>query len=109
MENKIEILFEDEDFALELDIKQPDLAKVIHEIVSRHLVVSKENVSIRTKSEEFDTEEFLDILVNVYEEFSDEINQFFENIQKDIKTYYEMEELSEEVINRIKEEAVATE
>lgn len=107
MENKIKISFQEEDFALELDINQPDLAKIVHEIVSRHLVVSKENVTINTDNEEFDEEEFLDILVSVYEDFNEEINQFFENVQSDIKTYYEMDELSNEVIRRIKEEALA--
>ncbi len=52
---------------------------------------------------EFDKEEFLEILVNVHEEFVQEIEKFYENIQKDIKTYYSDEELSEIIINRLKD------
>lgn len=105
MENDIKIIFQKENKDIILNILQPDLAKVIHKIVSEHLIVSKENVVLETENTKFDKEEFLDILVNVYDEFSEEIDKFFKNIQEEFKTYYEEEELSEEIIRRIKRES----
>lgn len=105
MENNIKIIFHNEEREILLNILQPDLAQVIHIIVSENLVVSKENVLIESDNQEFDKDEFLDILVTVYDEFSEEISKFFVNIKEEIKTYYESEELSEEIIKRIKNEA----
>ena len=70
MENNIKIIFQNEDREILLNILQPDLAQVIHIIVSENLVVSKENVLIESDNQEFDKDEFLDILVTVYDEFS---------------------------------------
>ena len=105
MENNIKIIFQNEDREILLNILQPDLAQVIHIIVSENLVVSKENELIESDNQEFDKDEFLDILVTVYDEFSEEISKFFVNIKEEIKTYYESEELSDEIIKRKKIEA----
>lgn len=104
MENKLKILFKNEQKEMELNITNPDLAQLVHKIVAEQLVVSKENVEILTEEDNFDTEEFLDILVCVYEEFSGEIDKFFTNIKNEIETYYDDEVLGEEIIRRIKEE-----
>lgn len=103
MENNLNIKFKQENLDINISILQPDLAKLIHEIVANNLCVTKENVEISTENSEFDKEEFLEILVNVHEEFVQEIEKFYENIQKDIKTYYSDEELSEIIINRLKD------
>lgn len=103
MENNLNIKFKQENLDIYISILQPDLAKLIHEIVANNLCVTKENVEISTENLEFDKEEFLEILVNVHEEFVQEIEKFYENIQKDIKTYYSDEELSEIIINRLKD------
>lgn len=103
MENNLNIKFKQENLDINISILQPDLAKLIHEIVANNLCVIKENVEISTENLEFDKEEFLEILVNVHEEFVQEIEKFYENIQKDIKTYYSDEELSEIIINRLKD------
>lgn len=103
MENKILIKFLQEKKQLEIDISQPDLSALIHMIVSEHLLVNKENIEIETNNKCFDKEEFRDVIIEVHEEFSEEIEEFFENIKKEIRTYYEDDELSEEVIKRIKE------
>lgn len=103
MENNLNIKFKQENLDINISILQPDLAKLIHEIVANNLCVTKENVEISTENLEFDKEEFLEILVHVHEEFVQEIEKFYENIQKDIKTYYSDEELSEIIINRLKD------
>ena len=102
MENEIEIEFIKEKRNIILDIKQPDLADLVHSIVGEHLFVSKENVKITTENVNFDKEEFLDLLIDVHEEFCDEINKFYENVEEEIKTYYKDEELSAHIINTIK-------
>lgn len=102
MENKIAILFKKENKTIELDIKQPDLANLVQTIISEHLLVSKNNLEISSNENNFDKEEFLDLLIEVHGEFSDEINKFYENIQKEICTYYKDEKLSETIINKIK-------
>lgn len=103
MENNLNIKFKQENVGINISILQPDLAKLIHEIVANHLNVTKENVEISTENLEFDKEEFLEILVSVHEEFVQEIEKFYNNIQKDIKTYYSDEELSEIIINKLKD------
>lgn len=103
MENKIKIIFAQEKKEIVIDIEQPDLANLIHRIVSEHLDVSKDNLSIETDNNEFDKEEFKELLIEVHDEFCNEIDLFYENIQSEIKTYYDDEELSKIVIERIKE------
>lgn len=103
MENDLIIKFKQENLDISINILQPDLANLIHEIVANNLSVTKENVEISTENSEFDKEEFLEILVNVHEEFVQEIEKFYSNIQKDIKTYYSDEELSEMIINKLKD------
>ena len=102
MENKIEILFKKENKTIALDIKQPDLAHMVHTIIAEHLDVSKDNLVISSNEDNFDKEEFLDLLIEVHGEFCVEINKFYENIENEISTYYNDEELSETIINKIK-------
>ena len=103
MENKIKMAFIKENKEIEIDIANPDLAKLIHTIVAEELKMSRENIEISTDVENFDTEELLDILLGVHEEFCEEIDTFYANIKMDIKTYYDDEILGEEIIRRIKE------
>ena len=103
MENNLRIKFIEENIEVSINILQPDLAKLIHEIVANNLRVIKENIEISTENSEFDKEEFLEILINVHEEFVQEIDKFYSNIQKDIKTYYSDEELSEMIIQKLKD------
>lgn len=102
MENNLCIKFRKEEVEVNINIQQPDLANLIHEIVGKNLCVSKENISIDTENQEFDKEEFLEILISVHEEFSEEINKFYANIENDISTYYSDEELSNLIINKLK-------
>ena len=102
MENRVELRFHKEGKLIELDIQQPDLANLIHRIIADHLTVSKENVEITTNNDKFDAEEFLELLIDVHEEFSEEIDKFYENINTEICTYYNDAELSEYIINEIK-------
>lgn len=103
MENDLNIKFVKEDINIVINILQPDLAKLIHKIVEENLCVSKENIEISAENSEFDKDEFLDILINVHDEFVREIDKFYQNIEKDIKTYYSDEELSEIIIQNIKD------
>ncbi len=103
MENDLCIKFKEEDKDIIINILQPDLANLIHEIVANNLKVTKENIEINTENTEFDKDEFLEILVNVHEEFVQEINKFYNNIQRDIKTYYSDEELSKMIIQKVKD------
>lgn len=103
MENDLCIKFKEEDRNIIINILQPDLAYLIHEIVANHLKVTKENIEINTENIEFDKDEFLDILISVHEEFVQEINNFYNNIQRDIKTYYADEELSKMIIQKLKD------
>lgn len=102
MENDLYIKFKKENIDIPINILQPDLAKLIHKIVANNLKVTKENIEICTENSEFDKEEFLEILINVHEEFDKEIGKFYNNIQKDIKTYYSDEKLSEMIIQKLK-------
>ena len=103
MENDLNIRFIKENINITINILQPDLAKLIHEIVAENLHVSKENIEISTENSDFDKDDFLEILINVHEEFVEEIEKFYRNIEKDIKTYYSDEELSEIIIQKISE------
>lgn len=103
MENKINILFKKEDISIEIGIQQPDLANLVHRIVAEHLLVSKDNIEIFTDESNFDKEEFLELLIEVHEDFCEEIDKFYENIDKEICTYYKDEELSKHIIEKIKD------
>ena len=102
MENDLSIKFKKENIDITINILQPDLAQLIHQIVEYNLIVAKENIEICTDNMEFDKEEFLEILLSVHEEFVQEIDEFYSNIQKNIKTYYSDEELSEMIIQKLK-------
>lgn len=103
MENKINILFVKENINIQIDIQQPDLANLIHKIVAEHLLVSKENIEIFSDNSSFDKEEFLELLIEVHEDFCEEIDMFYENIDKEICTYYKDEELSKHIIEKIQD------
>lgn len=102
MENDLCIKFKEENADVSINILQPDLANLVHEIVAKNLKITKENVEVSTENSEFDKEEFLEILVNVHEEFVQEIERFYSNIQNDIQTYYSDEELSKKIIQKLK-------
>jgi hypothetical protein len=102
MENKVNIIFKKENVNVEINIRQPDLANLVHRIVAEHLMVSKDNIEISSDEENFDKEEFLELLIEVHEDFCEEINKFYENIDKDICTYYKDEDLSKHIIEKIK-------
>jgi hypothetical protein len=104
MENDLIIRFEKEDRKIVVNISQPDLAQLIHVIVAERLNVSKENIEISTENGEFDKEEFQEILISVHEEFSQEIEKFYDNIQRDIKTYYSYEDLGDIIIQKLKQD-----
>lgn len=77
-------------------------------IISKPLSVSKENLTITSSVDGFDCEEFLDILIEVNDEFKDELQQFYSNIQKEIKTYYDDDELARAIIARISPDPTAS-
>lgn len=104
MENDLMIKFKQEEVDITINILQPDLAELVHKIVADNLCVTKDNIKIITQNLEFDKEEFIDILINVHEEFVEEIDIFYSNIQRDIKTYYSDDELSEMIIQELKGE-----
>lgn len=101
MENNIIIKFKKEGEQITLGFDQPNLGELIKKILKENLEVSAENVEVESTVQDFDQKEFKSILVSVHEEFVEEINKFYENIETDIKTYYD-ENLSTEVIRRIK-------
>lgn len=104
MDNKIKIIFKKEEKEIDLDITNPDLAMLVHAVITEKLEMTKENVDITTKIENFDTDELLDIFICAHEEFCDEIEKFYTNIKKEIKTYYDDDELSEVIINKIRQD-----
>ena len=103
MENKINISFIKEEKSIEIDIQQPDLSNLVHKIIAEHLLVSETNIEISTDNDNFDKEEFLQMLIEVHQDFCEEIDKFYKNIDKEIRTYYEDEELSKHIIEKIKE------
>lgn len=103
MENKISVLFVNENINIQIDIQQPDLANLVRRIIGEHLLVSRENIEISTENDRFDKEEFLELLIEVHEDFGEEIDKFYENIDKEICTYYKDEELSKHIIEKIKD------
>lgn len=101
MENNIKIHFIKENTDILLNIEQPDLTNLIKNIVSKHLEVTKENLEIDA-IDSFDIEEFSNLIVSVNEEFREEIDKFYENINREITTYYEDEVLAKHIIEELK-------
>ena len=87
-----ELLFSDE----------VDLAKYRFNISPRRNILNIKNKSIEFVKN-FDKEEFLQMLIEVHQDFCEEIDKFYKNIDKEIRTYYEDEELSKHIIEKIKE------
>ena len=102
MESKISIHFNQENVDIELDFEQPDLSLFVKKVLAEHLKVTDSNIQITSTVEGFDTKEFTEILVSVHEEFEEELNQFFKNIENEVSTFYD-DDLSTEIISRIKE------
>lgn len=102
MGNKIIIHFIAENIDIELDFDQPDLSLFVKRVLSEHLRVTDDNLRINSTVDAFDTKEFAEILVNVHEEFVQDLDRFFENIEKEVSTYYD-DELSDEIIRRIRD------
>ena len=84
MENKINISFIKEEKNIEIDIQQPDLSNLVHKIIAEHLLVSETNIKISTDNDNFDKEEFLQMLIEVHQDFCEEIDKFYENIDKEM-------------------------
>ena len=108
MENNIHLRFKNEDYDFDLYYDQPNLTELVRCIISKPLSVSKENLTITSSVDGFDCEEFLDILIEVNDEFKDELQQFYSNIQKEIKTYYDDDELARAIIARISPDPTAS-
>lgn len=105
MENKVLVSFLKENDCFELDINQPDLSGLIHLILKKHIVVTADNISVTCDDEDdFDCELFKDMLIEVHDEFSAEIDTFYKNIKIDISTYYNDEKLSEQIISELLKE-----
>ena len=68
MENKINISFIKEEKNIEIDIQQPDLSNLVHKIIAEHLLVSETNIEISTDNDNFDKEEFLQMLIEVHQD-----------------------------------------
>lgn len=85
MENKINISFIKEEKNIEIDIQQPDLSNLVHKIIAEHLLVSETNIEISTDNDNFDKEEFLQMLIEVHQDFCEEIDKFYKNIDKESK------------------------
>ena len=94
MENRIVVKFHNEDMELIIDYDEPDFTFFIQTVIRNHLNVSAENISIECNIDDFDCNEFKEILI--------EIDQFFQNIRSEIRTYYDSESLSEYIIDYIK-------
>ena len=102
MENRIVVKFRNEDIELTIDYDEPDFTFFIQTVIRNHLNVSAENISIECNIDDFDCNEFKEILIEVHNEFKGEIDQFFQNIRSEIRTYYDSESLSEYIIDYIK-------
>lgn len=101
MENNIKINFIKENTDILLNIEQPDLTNLIKNIISKHLEVTKENIKVDA-DDTFDIDEFINLILSVHEEFREEIDKFYENINREITTYYEDDVLAKHIIEELK-------
>ncbi len=105
MGNKISIMFLAENEKYIINVEEPDLAGLVNIIIEKHLDVSMDNIEIKKDEDcSFDTDEFKQLLVNVYSEFCEEVDKFFYNITQEIKTYYDDDALSLRIIEELKKE-----
>lgn len=87
-----------------------DFSKLVKIIIENNLEVTKENVFLDTEhvSDDVDASILKEMLIEVYEQYKDEINKFYNNIKEEITTYYQDEkDIYDELIKVIEHEKQA--
>ena len=92
MESNIAIFsFIKENQQLELELDAPNFSEFVKKIIINNYEVSDDNISVELKksdNENIDLETLKSIVIEVHQGYSEEINQFYENVDKELQTYY---------------------
>lgn len=92
MESNIAIFsFIKENQQLELELDAPNFSEFVKKIIINNYEVSDDNISVELKksdNENIDLETLKSIVIEVHQGYSEEIKQFYENVDKELQTYY---------------------
>lgn len=104
MESNVAIFsFIKENEQIELELDAPNFSEFVKKIIINNYEVSNDNISIKLKktdNKSIDLETLKSIVIEVHQNYSKEINKFYENIDKELQTYYSDDD---EIIRVIKE------
>ncbi len=104
MESNIAIFsFKKENEQIELELDAPNFSEFVKKIIINNYEVSNDNISVELKKTDngnIDLETLKSIVIEVHQNYSKEINKFYENIDKELQTYYSDDD---ELIRVVKE------
>lgn len=101
--NKAIFSFMKEDKKFELNLDSPNFSEFVKNIILNNYEVTDENIKVELEKNDdnkIDIDELKSIVIEIHKEYFDEIGKFYENIKKEIKTYYSDDE---ELIKYIQE------
>ena len=104
MESNIAVFsFIKENKQIKLDLDAPNFSEFVKKIIINNYEVSNDNISVeleKSDNESIDLETLKSIVIEVHQNYFKEINKFYENIDKELQTYYSDDD---ELIRVIKE------
>lgn len=104
MESNIVIFsFAKENKCIELELDAPNFSEFVKKIIIGNYEVSDDNISVVFKgpdNKNIDIETLKSIVIEVHQSYFEELNKFYENINKELMTYYSDDE---ELIKTIEE------
>ena len=91
-ENNVAVFkFNKENKILELNLDVPNFSEFVNQIVINNYDASEDNLEVTLKSNKadgIDVNELKNIVIEIHKQYLDEISMFYNNINKEIKTYY---------------------
>ena len=92
MANNIAIFkFKKEKKELELKLDTPNFSNFVRDLIINNYEVSNDNMEVLLKEKgnnEIDTIELKNIVIEIHQQYFNEISNFYENTKNEINTYY---------------------
>ena len=92
---------------ISLNLDSPNFSEFVKEILENNYDISEENITVSCDdNSEIDTEALKTMLINIHDDYKEELETFFTNITNDISTYADESGISEKLNTYLTEEGV---